>query len=162
MRDVTNLMNIYREASPNLWNAYFSRLEMSWDLHDDYEEVRRSLFKALVANELLDIGCSEAVRPPPLVLRVVPRRSVILINRSSQPGGYWDAAKDLVVSEGEIELEFIDYFDFSAFPVKELEYFRCRVLRFPARVEYEGRDALLKPLDCHVMFDEESNNVPQS
>jgi hypothetical protein len=48
MTDITNLMNKYRECARNLWNAYFSAYEFTWDLHEKYESIRKLLFDGLV------------------------------------------------------------------------------------------------------------------
>ncbi len=71
MTDITNLMNTYRECSRNLWNAYFSSREFTWDLHEEYETIRKLLFEALVVYEL-DLGkdcCANETVPPPVLKR---------------------------------------------------------------------------------------------
>jgi hypothetical protein len=94
MTDITNLMNTYRECSRNLWNAYFSTREFTWDLHDEYENIRKLLFEALVVCELdLYKECCAPDTVPPPVLKVFPSATSvpILINRSNDSAsGYWD------------------------------------------------------------------------
>src|ERR1700674_3767515 len=127
MTDITTLMNIYRECSRNLWNAYFSSREDTWDLHGAYESIRKQLFEALVVNELhLYEECAEHDTLPPPVLKVVPRTTSvpILINRPSDGGaGYWDQERDLSISEGDVQLAFLDYFDYSQYPVKDYHFY---------------------------------------
>ena len=148
MTDITNLMNTYRECSRNLWNAYFSSREFTWDLHFEYESIRKLLFEALVVYELdLDKECCahDTVAPP--ALKVIPSATTvpILINRPSEDGGgYWDQEMDMSVSEGDIQLMFLDYFDYSQYPVKDFKFYRCRILQFPKHIEYEGREALIE------------------
>ena len=48
------------------------------------------------------------------------------------------------IGENDIELMFLDYFDYSQYPVKDFRLFRCRILRFPKHTEYEGREALIE------------------
>lgn len=156
MRDITDLMNTYRECSRNLWNVYFSRRENVGACLDAFGEIQRVLFDSLVVDQLCsEMQTEDEVSIP--TLKIVPRlRSLILIKRLGEPGesGYWDQEKDMVVGPDEITLEFLDYFDFSQVPIKELRYYRCRVLSFPSRVEYEGREALIETLDARVIHDE--------
>jgi hypothetical protein len=160
MKDITPLMNTYRECSRNLWNAYFSLKEFSWDLHDEYEDIRKLLFEALVLNEL-DVckECSEHDAVPPAVLRVVPDATSvpILINRPRDGGGgYWDQEMDLRVGEADIQLAFLDYFDYSQYPVKDFQFYRCKILSFPSHAKYEGREALIEVSHAKIFHDEQA------
>jgi hypothetical protein len=159
MRDITELMNAYRECSRNLWNVYFSEQTDVGAGLDAFEEIRRLLFDSLVVGELLYEGEAEGEDMPPPALRVVPReRSLILIERPSGPGeaGYWDQEKDMVVGPDGIELAFVDYFDFFQIPIMDFRFYRCKILSFPSRPQYEGREALINAVDGHVFHDEES------
>jgi len=158
MRDVTNLMNAYRECSRNLWNVYFAKRENVGSSLDAFGQIRELLFESLVMAEIPYQGDPKDEKLPPLVLRVVPRsRSVILIRRVSGPGeaGYWDQEKDMVVGPDDITLSFVDYFDFSQVPLKDFHYYLCKIVRFPRRSEYEGREALLKVVDAKVIYEDE-------
>ena len=157
MRDITELMNTYRECSLNLWNVYFSKRKDIGDALDVFEQIRELLFDSIVLSELSYEGEAEGEDIPPPVLRVVPgSSSLILIQRLSGPGeaGYWDQEKDLVVSPTDITLAFIDYFDFSQIPIRDLRYYRCRVISFPSRANYEGREALLEVSDASVFHND--------
>jgi hypothetical protein len=97
MRDITELMNTYRECSRNLWNVYFSRRENIGGSLDAFEQIRELLFESLVVSELSYDGEAEGEHIPPPALKVVPQaRSLILIRRLTGPGeaGYWDQEKD--------------------------------------------------------------------
>jgi hypothetical protein len=157
MRDITELMNAYRECSRNLWNVYFSEQADVGAALDAFEQIRRLLFDSLVVGELLYDGEAEGQDMPPPTLRVVPReRSLILIERPSGPGeaGYWDQEKDMVVGPNDITLAFVDYFDFFQIPIMDFRYYRCKIFSFPSRAEYEGREALINAVDGHVFHDE--------
>jgi hypothetical protein len=160
MKDITPLMNTYRECSRNLWNAYFSLREFTWDLHDEYESIRKLLFEALVVNELdLYDECSEHETVHPLILKVVPDATSvpILINRPSDGGaGYWDQEMDMSVSEGDVQLIFLDYFDYSQYPVKDFHFCRCKILQFPGHATYEGREALVEVSHTKIFHDEQA------
>ena len=155
MRDITELMNSYRECSRNLWNLYFSKREDIGGALDVFGQIRELLFDSLVLSELSYKEEAEGKDIPPPSLRVVPsERSLILINRSTESSGYWDQEKDMVVGPRDITLAFLDYFDFSQIPIMDFRYFRCRVLSFPSHPDYEGREALLEALDTKVFHDE--------
>jgi len=158
MRDITELMNAYRECSRNLWNVYFSRRGNVGASLDAFEQIRQLLFDSLVVNELSYEGDAEGEDIPPPALKVVPQaRSLILIRRLTGPGeaGYWDQEKDMVVDPDDVKLAFVDYFDFSQVPLKEFRYYLCKVLSFPSHADYEGREALLEVIaDTKVFHDE--------
>ena len=154
MRDITELMNTYRECSRNLWNVYFSKLPDVGETQDAFEQIRALLFHSLVDSQLFYGGDEGDGDIPPLVLWVVPRpRQVILIERPSVSNHYWDQEKDMVVGPDEIKLAFLDYFDFSNTPIKDFRYFRCRILHFPTHAEYEGREALIEAVYAKVFHD---------
>lgn len=156
VRDITQLMIAYRECSRNLWNVYFSEREDIGGSLDAFGQIRELLFDALVLSELPyeESGVTDSSSP---VLNIVPEeRSLILIKRLSGPGeaGYWDQEKDMIVGPSDITLAFLDYFDFSQVPIKDFQYFRCRVLSFPSHCEYEGREALLAVSHAKVFYDD--------
>lgn len=165
MRDITQLMNAYRECSRNLWNVYFAKRENVGASLDDFERVRELLYDSLVVSELPYEGIAEGQDVPPPTLMVVPRaRSLILIQRLSEPGqaGYWDQEKDMVVGPDDISLSFADYFDFSEVPVKDFRYYLCKIVRFPRHADYEGRQALLEVSDATVFHDELADDKPKT
>jgi len=160
MRNITELMNTYRECSRNLWNVYFSRRENIGGSLDAFGQIRQLLFDSLVVSELSYEGEAEGADIPPPALKVAPRASsLILIKRVSGPGeaGYWDQEKDMVVGPDDITLAFVDYFDFSQVPIKEFRYYLCKILRFPSHVGYEGREALIDTLDAKVFHDQDAD-----
>ena len=164
MRDITELMNAYRECSRNLWNVYFSRREDIGGSLDAFEQIRELLFDSLVVSELSYEGDAEGDDIPPAVLRVVPReRALILIQRPSGPreATYWDQEKDMVVGPDDIALAFVGYFDFGQIPIMDLHFYRCRILSFPSRSEYVGRDALVSVVDGRVFHDEKADKPPR-
>jgi hypothetical protein len=156
MRDITELMNSYRECSRNLWNVYFSKRKDIGDALDVFEQIRELLFDSIVLSELSYEGEAKGEDIPPPSLKVVPQRSLILIRRLSKPGeaGYWDEEKDMIVGPDEITLAFVDYFDFFKPPIKDFRYCLCRILTFPSHVEYEGREALVEALNVKLFHDE--------
>jgi hypothetical protein len=159
MRDITELMNAYRECSRNLWNVYFSKRKDIGDALDVFEQIRELLFDSIVLSELSYEGEAKGEDIPPPALKVVPQgRSLILIRRLTESGGYWDQEKDMVVGPEDITLAFVDYFDFFQPPIMEFRYCHCRILSFPSRVGYEGREALLEVTGAKIFHDESAEN----
>ena len=60
----------------------------------------------------------------------------------------------MVVGPNDIRLAFVDYFDFFQIPIMDFRYYRCKILSFPRRPEYEGREALIDAVDGRVFHDE--------
>jgi|SRR6266542_2695767 len=162
MRDITELMNGYRECSRNLWNTYFSgRADIGGSL-DAFKQIRHLLFDSLVVSELSYEGEAEGEDVPPPALKVVPReRSPILIQRPSGPqqAGYWDQEKDMVVGPDDITLAFVDYFDFYQTPIMDFRYYRSKIRGFPAKPEYQGRQALIEAANGRVFHDESADEL---
>lgn len=159
MRDITQLMNAYRECSRNLWNIYFSRQEDIGRALDAFGQIRELLFDSLVVNELPYEGDAEGDLPPP-ALRVVPDgEALILIQRSTESGqaGYWDQEKDMVVGPDDITLAFVDYFDFGEVPIKDFRYCLCRILSFPSHAAYVGREALVEAIRVKIFHGESAD-----
>jgi hypothetical protein len=129
-----------------------------------FEHIRRLLFDSLVVDELFYEGETEGEEIPPPVLRVVPRpRALVLIERPSGPNeaNYWDQEKDMVVGPDDNTLAFLDYFDFAQIPIRDFHFYLCKILSFPARVEYEGRKALIQAVDGRVFHDEQADDNPE-
>jgi YD repeat-containing protein len=134
IRDITPLMNAYRECSRSLWNVYFSGREDVGASLDAFEQIRLLLFDSLVSSELCVKSETAGSLSAP-TLQVVPRSSsLILIKRTGQPGeaGYWDEERDLVVDADDVKLAFVDYFDFSEVPIKDFHTFAAKWFAFQA------------------------------
>jgi hypothetical protein len=163
MRDITELMNAYRECSRNMWNVYFANRENIGGSLDAFEQIRALLFDSLIVSELSSEADRGEISLPSL--KIVPQtRSLILIKRLSGPGeaGYWDQEKDMIVGPDDITLAFVDYFDFSQIPIKDFRYYLCKILTFPRHADYEGREALLEVTGTSVFHDEGADKKPDA
>jgi hypothetical protein len=151
MRDVTDLMNRYRDCSRHVWNTYMGT-EMGDAASDAveriYDQIRRLLFDGIVTVRLTGTAATDAT------LIVAPMPSVpILIRRPSGDGNYyWDQEPELRFEDGLVQLTFIEYYDFFEGPVRDFRFYRCRVMKFPTRPEYEGRDALVDVVHARVFY----------
>jgi hypothetical protein len=151
MRDVTDLMNRYRDCSRTVWNTYMGT-EMSNATSEAieriYEQIKELLFRGMVAVRLTEAPATD-VR-----LIVAPMASLpILIRRPSADGNYyWDQEPELRFEDGLVQLTFVDYYDFFEGPVRDFRFYRCNVMKFPTRPEYEGRDALVDVVHARVLY----------
>jgi len=68
----------------------------------------------------------------------------------------------MVVGPHDITLAFVDYFDFSQIPMMDFRFYRCKILSFPSRAEYEGKEALIEAVDGHVFHDEHSDDLREA
>jgi hypothetical protein len=161
MKDITDLMNGYRECSRNIWNVYFAKRaqESPGCFIDHFDEIRRLLFESLVLDELRYEDEAAGSDLPPPALRVVPENRVrLFIKAQSDPGrgSYWGDGGEIFVGPEDISLAYVDYFDFSNISLRDFRFYLCKILRFPGYPEYEGREALIEALEGRVFHDEEA------
>jgi hypothetical protein len=157
MRDITDPMNAYRECLRHLWNTYFSGREDVGSSIDVFSRIEPLLFEGLIENELNYDGESDPETLPPPIFKVVPReRAPIIVKFLDEPGQAhrWGDGGNIYVGPEDIELDFIEYWDWSQWPIREFEYFLCRIARFQSHPQYEGREALIKAFDGRVFHDE--------
>jgi hypothetical protein len=156
MGDVTVVLDAYRECVRHVWNAYFgaaARATMDWNAVDDFGIASTHLFRALVLRKLgLETRCSYSVdetrQEPPGSLRIeLDPCGEILINRE-RSSGYWDHPLTNV-KKGELELAFLDYFDWSVTDHRDFAYYRVRIVGSVQHPEVVGKDALV-PIGPHV------------
>jgi hypothetical protein len=159
MQDVTEIFDHFREAARSVWNTAFRPVPelRSWDAQGRFEIVKERLFEALVLLRTGDYGCcedlSKAPRPAFCVVPDLSDTLPILIHkpREGDRNRYWD---DPVTSvrRGEVELRFLDYFDWDILDYVDFEYYRVRVEAFPAQPHLVGREALVKRSYAKVMI----------
>jgi hypothetical protein len=149
MRDVTSEMNDFREAARHLWNMHFRGLaepSQDWDVRDDFNAIVALLFRALV---LGPIGREEweytpdevAIREPLPFLHVVAKsESDLHINRELN-SGYWDFP---VVAPGDLDLQFLQCFDWWELGHRDFAYYRVRIAESKAHPALVGKDALVR------------------
>src|SRR5689334_23183210 len=132
--DVTVLMHRYRECARHIWNTYFCSSLDRPGSEDDYDQIRRSLFQALVVSH-----CRNEVQQA-LPVRIAPFESLpILVRRPSTDGNvYWNESVPATVDDDSLQLEFVDYYDFFDSRQKDFRFYRCRILKFAGHPEFEG------------------------
>jgi hypothetical protein len=132
-----------------------------WDMRDAYEDICVKLFSALVLNR---VGRNNHTKsraydrsPEPLsFFRVVPSPSggvPIRVNREKNNSQYWDHPTTLVKPD-EVDMRFIDFFDFGVLDFRDFQYCRVRIVGSNANADLVGRDALLECRDIVILFDD--------
>ena len=96
MRDITELMNAYRECSRNLWNVYFSARENIGGSLDAFEQIRCLLFESLVVSEFFYEEDAEGEDIPPPALKVVPRERSLILHKEQNRHNHGDYPRPVV------------------------------------------------------------------
>ncbi len=160
MRDITSDMMSYLEAKRHLWNMHF-REKVDWiaDIgpHDDYMEIDRFLFLGLVLRDLdvtsypkdLAFGISPIkeviIRPE----RDRPEIPIMLEEGTERAGGVWE--KEELFSSSGLELEFIEFFEWSEREFVSYPLVKGRIVKFDDHKEYIGRRALIENMYVRFM-----------
>ena len=116
---------------------------------EEFDEAAAILFRSLV---LRKIGRLETRVPPDgayqreplsfLRLEVAAPRSPILVNRELA-GGYWDDSLD-VIEKGDVDLRFLQFFDWDNLGFREFAYYRVRIVASHRHARVVGKDALVE------------------
>ena len=169
MRDITPIMEHFRESARHLWNTGYLPLDTSvdiWESVEHFEEVAGRLFDHFVVNDLSRHGAGlnmEQVAEPETLhfLHAVPVGCgvEININRQCPPCGYWDDPVNRI-EPGEADLRFIGYFDFDVLGIRDFEYYRVRIEAFASQPHLVGRDALVRVRYMRVLVEEAAQPRP--
>jgi len=156
MRDVTELMDHYREVARTLWNTGFwvdPKLQ-TWNAWDQFEQIKMLLYKAFVVARLEGGHCCDLTTLPAPVFSVVPSAPeyipiMIQKPRDGDRNCYWDDPVHQVKAS-EAQFHFIDYFDWNKMARADLQYYRVRIVAFPTQPHLVGREALIEHLHAKV------------
>ncbi len=163
MRDITDLLNRYREASRSLWNNSFLVPNVDFDRVRQFDRIRLLLFSELVLGSLgpptdsvrgeleLDRLVLEPLEPFQFI-HVVPNAKMvpIFMNRSLSEGPYWDA-EPAHISKDDADLLYIDCFDWDVRGFREFQYYRVRVGNHRREPIVNGRNALMSVEHVRVL-----------
>ena len=145
MRNITELVHEYLEAKRHIWNTYFRRKVTSLNECsplDQFEEIDRLLFKALVTNEL-----SSANIDPAKYLKVKAREGLNLLQLSiSEPikdnNRVWNKSDYFQIQE-DSSFEFIDFFDWTPYGFTTYPYVKVKIDGRSKLPDFIGREALI-------------------
>lgn len=155
MKDVSQLMNRYRESARVLWNS-FLREDADYRTVDTYAQLKFLLFDEIV---LAAIGMAGYVRDsteePYPFLRIVPCVAAVpVLTNSSVTAGVWTWQHPVMWATSlEVDLRFIDYFDFAQMGFLDLHYYRALVRSWPTHPDVVGCELLLEVQHASVMLD---------
>lgn len=163
MKDITPLFTKCREAARHLWNTYFvdrvnaaEAFDHKWNIVDQFRQIERLLLWGVVSDELDEHRCEiDPGKELASLLHVVPEPATgvpIMISRPSADGNkYWDDPVNHVRAS-EVDLRFIEYFDWDQLGPREFQYYRVRIQSFATHPHLIGRDALLETRYARVLL----------
>lgn len=150
MRDVSKILDHYRESARSLWNhGFWEDVDLqNWDAVEQFDELQRNLFTELVLGKLgREWPRDDIFRLPIPFLKVVPsiQSAPIMIQnpRPDRPSGYWDHPLNRL-SPGDAQLQFLKYFDWNRLDYVDFRYYQVKIESFGANAELPGREALIE------------------
>jgi hypothetical protein len=169
MRDITDIMNNYRECTRHLWNTYFRMVaprRSDVEAAFRFDAIKELIFRELVLAKIgkLDFQKPCDGEPWPFLAVRIPRnrRSPALISRPSADGNkYWDDPLRTLEGRGLI-LRFIDYFDWDEFNYIDCRYYKVRIVSLPGHPNLTGRDALIETQYARVVIESERSDAGTS
>lgn len=165
MIGITTDIHKYRECIGFLWNSCCYKEDGSqfdWDGFDLFDDICVSLFSLMILRPYgwtayRKSNSYEKIPNPVPCIHVVPifkDNIPILVNRDIKSGGYWDYSVG-AINKSDVDLQFIDFFDFDVQAPRYFEYYRVRIVNAKHDMSLIGRDALIKVDDAEILIDEE-------
>jgi hypothetical protein len=150
-------MDHYRNIARSVWNTgFWAQADLqTWDARDQFEQIKKLLFKALVIARLEKAHCCDLNSlSDDRKLQVVPTTggSVPIMIQRPREGDrncYWDDPLSEIKAE-DAELHFLDYFDWNKMGYADFQYYRVRIAAFTGQPHLVGREALLDHLHAKV------------
>jgi len=154
-------MDHYRIVARSIWNVgFWSQPDLrNWDSWDEFQEINKLLFNALVIppSELTE-GSAVTETDPFAALLIVPSSPTVPIMihrpREGDRNNYWDDPVREVTAT-DAELHFLDYFDWDLMNYIDFQYYRVRIAKFASQPHLVGRDALLEHHQAKVFLNSE-------
>jgi hypothetical protein len=155
MKDVTLLLNSYREVARFVWNN-FLRPSADFQSLASFEVICNELFSEVVLRPLGQSSDRHQMlnnQKDSLVVGPASEAVPIMINRPSQDGNkYWDEAVTQI-DRDSVKLLFINYFDWDQMGFVDFQYYRVNIVRFDKHPELVGREALIDVQHARVFVD---------
>lgn len=155
MRNITEIVQEYLEAKRHIWNTYFRSKAISLkecSPLDQYEEIDKLLFKALVIHEISNPS------EPEKYFRVKAREGLSLLQLSiSEPitsnNRVWNKSNYFEVSKNS-SFEFIDFFDWVPYGFVTYPYIRIKIDEQSKLPDLIGREALIENMNATIWFND--------
>lgn len=159
MRDITDIVQGYRECACHVWNTHFLPASPDWDERDRFADACVALFRGLVLLPLgRDVDLQPDYRQPLLPLRFVrvfpATNAEVIVNREVD-SGYWDWGNPMPrVEKDDMDLRFIHFFDWNLLGPRDFEFVRVLIAtseKFPAA---SGKHALIRSTEVTFSYNE--------
>lgn len=162
MTKVTQYFEKFMEASRHMRNTYYvPDSEDDWDIVDDFDELSILLFKHLVCIPLgVNLNQFDWLGEPMAIFKLKARgqRLPIMINRKPNiDHGNWEHEISSV-EPNDLELTFIDYFDWDPKGMIDYRYIMCRITGAEVSKNVIGHTALVESHYVDIYYDESANN----
>lgn len=149
MREITDLMEHYRLIARSIWNTGFWPVPelRNWDSRDQFDQIKRFLFKAFVDARVAERGWCDLANVPEHRYLIVPSGSSpvpVMIHRPREGdrNRYWDDPVN-EINAPDAELHFLDYFDWNDMDYVDFQYYRVRIVAFKSQPHLVGKEALV-------------------
>ena len=162
LKDVSSHFDHYRSSARAIWNTAFWPDEdfRNWDSIDQFHEIEKHLFDALVLAKLdREWPMCDLFEIPIPFFQILPSNEhgtpiMIQMPRQGAPTGYWDDPVNLIKPR-KAELQFIAYFDWNQMDYIDLRYYRVKIASFDAHPDLVGREALIERQHAEVHLSDE-------
>ena len=170
MKDVTDALLKYREATRHLWNSHFRASVSSPSTHgnlDRYEEIDKLLFISLVLDSIgrsdYEFNFRDDSYP---FLHVLPNEGADALRlRLSDPlvgrGRSWNEPTNVAGASSAV-LELIEFFEWDRYAWVSFPYYRVRVRSFPGQPHLENLEALVEVQTVRVCYIEKGISRSQN
>jgi hypothetical protein len=160
MSEITDLIQSYRECARHVWNCHFHDLPDGWH---EFINVEYELLYGIVlaqSDELKDwraerseYECYPSIRVVP---ELGPKGTEGMWARERKNTWDWELVQ---ITETEIGLAFIGFFDWRESGYQDYQYIRCRILKSTELPQLVGADLLLPALGVTVHYGRRTESV---
>ncbi len=157
MRNVSSIFDHYRISARSVWNtAFWPDPELrGWEFVEDFRSIEKILFDALVLEKFGEaFPVDDLFQKPIPFVQVAPSTDSVPIMIASLEPGCWDDPVNRV-RIGQVEMNFIAFFDWNQLDYRDLKYYRVRIARFDTEPHLVGREALIERQYASVFYAKE-------
>ena len=161
MRDITKVMNNYRECARNLWNTYFRTPATTMEQMEAafrFDEINYLLFNELVLAKIGKLGFKKKSKDDawPFLRIILPKSAecqVLVSRTSADRNSYWDEPINRLTGNGS-KLLLVDYFDWDEFGYLNYSYYKVKLISCSQHPQLVGRQALIETYLASVVYEE--------
>jgi len=163
MQDITQQITSYLEAKRHLWNTYFrTRIKSIKECHplDEYEEIDRLLFSALVLGDLKQFLPDNFVFGRDIIpfLKIVPNPEIdgfelMITDPTVEKYVKWNKPVEVKINAG-VEFTFIELFEWDRYGFVNYPYYLTKITKYPDSPELVQQNALIEIGKAKVICDD--------